>query len=170
MADGTVLLREATAADAPFLELMLLEAASWSPDRQLSLDELRAAPELAHYVAGWPRPGDLGLVATASGGVPVGAVWLRTFSAEDPGFGYVRSDVPELSIAVSRQWRGRGVGRRLLRAQAEQARSRGIAMLSLSVERANPAARLYRSEGWQVVSSGRDSDTMVLYPAGARLS
>lgn len=35
-------------------------------------------------------------------------------------------------------------------------------MLSLSVERANPAAALYRSEGWLVIESGRDSDTMIL--------
>jgi GNAT superfamily N-acetyltransferase len=128
----------------------------------MTLDELRATPDLARYVVGWPRQGDLGLVATDSGGRPVGAVWLRTFAAGKPGYGYVRADVPELSIAVRTEWRGRGVGRRLMRAEAEQARSRGIPMLSLSVERANPAARLYRSEGWRVVTSGRDSDTMVL--------
>jgi GNAT superfamily N-acetyltransferase len=165
MAHPTILIRDAEPADAPFLELMLLEAVTWMPGRQMTLDELRAAPDLARYVVGWPRPGDSGLIATEDDRRPVGAVWLRTFQAGDPGYGYVSPDVPELSIAVRAQWRGRGVGRRLLRAQAEQARSRGIAMLSLSVERANPAAQLYSSQGWQVFASGADSDTMILRTA-----
>jgi len=55
--------------------------------------------------------------------------------------------VPELSIGVLDQWRGRGVGRALMRAQVRQARIRGLHTLSLSVERANPAVSLYLSEG-----------------------
>jgi hypothetical protein len=42
-------LRDADAEDGPFLELMLLAAANWLPDRHMTLDQLRAAPDLAHY-------------------------------------------------------------------------------------------------------------------------
>ncbi len=59
-------------------------------------------------------------------------------------------------------WRGRGVGRALLRAAAAQARERGAARISLSVERANRAQVLYAGEGFRVLSSGPDADTMVL--------
>lgn len=123
---------------------------------------MRGDPNLHHYVAGWMRTGDMGVIATDRTKSPVGAVWLRHFSPDDPGYGYVCPDVPELSIGVLGQWRGRGVGRALLRAQVHQARVRGLPTLSLSVERANPAAGLYVSEGWRVIQSGRDSDTMVL--------
>ena len=71
-------------------------------------------------------------------------------------------DVPELTIGVAGDWRGRGVGRALLQALAGQARSAGIRQISLSVERKNFAQKLYLSEGYQVVDSGDAySDTMV---------
>jgi len=157
-----VTLRDAVAQDESFIELMLLAAANWLSDRRMNLDRLRSEPNLIHYVAGWPRAGDMGVVAVDRTRLPVGAVWLRQFSADDPGYGYVSAEVPELSIGVLDEWRGRGVGRALMRAQARQARRRGLHMLSLGVERANPAVSLYLSEGWRVVESGRDSDTMVL--------
>lgn len=154
-------LRDAVAQDETFIELMVLVAANCLPDRQLSLDQMRSEPDLLHYVAGWPHASDMGVVAVDSSKSPIGAVWLRQFSSDDPGYGYISADVPELSIGVLNEWRGRGVGRALMRAQVQQAQIRGLHTLSLSVERANPAVGLYLSEGWQVVESGRDSDTMV---------
>lgn len=154
-------LRDAISQDESFIELMALAAANWSSDRRLSLDQMRSEPELLHYVADWPRPSDMGVVAIDVTNRPIGAVWLRQFSPDDPGYGYVSADVPELSIGVLDEWRRRGVGRALMRAQVHQARIRGLHTLSLSVERANPAVSLYLSEGWRVVDSGRDSDTMV---------
>lgn len=87
----------------------------------------------------------------------MGAAWLRTFPADDPGFGFVAADVPELAIGVLPAWRGRGIGTRLLRAVVA-----GAARVSLSVERANPAVRLYVREGFVAVDVGENSMTMVL--------
>ena len=85
---------------------MLVEAVNWPPERNLSPDRIFSAPELAYYVTGWPRHGDLGVVAEGSER-PVGAAWLRFFPVTDPGYGFVGADVPELSIGVAAPWRGR---------------------------------------------------------------
>ena len=162
MPEPDFFLRDAVASDGTFIELMLLAAANWLPHRQVNLDQMRTEPDLLHYVADWPRASDMGVIAVDRGQLPIGAVWLRHFSPGDPSYGYVSADVPELSIGVLEEWRGRGVGRALMRAQVQQARIRGVHTLSLSVERANPAASLYLSEGWRTVASGRDSDTMLL--------
>ena len=155
-------IRPAVASDAGFLADMLVEAVNWSTEWQpKSRDRILSAPDTAHYVAGWPRDTDLGVLAEADG-QPVGAAWLRFRPATDPGYGFVAADVPELTIGVAAGWRGRGVGRALLRAIADQARARGIARISLSVERKNHAQRLYLSEGYRVVdSSDAQSDTMI---------
>jgi GNAT superfamily N-acetyltransferase len=81
--------------------------------------------------------------------------------AKDAGYGYVRDDVPELSMGVVQAWRGQGVGRALLRDVLAVARSAGVAAVSLSVERANVAARLYAAEGFRMVASFEDADTML---------
>lgn len=155
-------LRPASEQDLGFLTQMLVAAVNWMPGRQYDPRQLLRDPAVAHYVDGWPRPGDFGTVAVDAHGEPVGAAWARCFTADDPGYGFVAPDVPEVSVAVVESWRGRGVGRALLRAIATSAAGRGLRALSLSVERANQAQRLYRSEGFVVVSRGRDSDTMVM--------
>ena len=58
--------------------------------------------------------------------------------------------------------RGEGIGRRLLIALIADARARGWSRLSLSVERANRAAALYRAAGFAVVAFDDDADTMAL--------
>lgn len=155
-------LRSASAADGEFLARMLVEAVNWHPDRNLPPSQITDDPVLARYVAFWPRDGDLGVVAETDG-APAGAAWLRLFPGDSPGFGYVADDVPELSMAVVAEWRARGVGRLLLRGLVRRARLAGHAAISLSVERANTRAhRLYTEEGFRVVESGADADTMLL--------
>jgi GNAT superfamily N-acetyltransferase len=155
-------IRPAVAADAGFLGDILVGAVNWSTEwRPKSRQHILSAPDTAHYVAGWPRDTDLGVIAEADG-QPVGAAWIRFLPETDPGYGFVAPDVPELTIGVSAGWRRRGVGRALLRAIADQARARGIRRISLSVERKNHAQRLYLSEGYRVVdASDAQSDTMV---------
>ncbi|WFE51647.1 GNAT family N-acetyltransferase [Micromonospora sp. WMMD1155] len=154
-------IRAATPADSEFLVDMLVEAVNWLPERNWSREEILANPALAHYVIGWMRPDDFGLVAMDPTDRPVGAAWFRFLSAADPGYGYVSDDVPELTIGVVESCRGRGVGRALLRAVLHAAGERGIRTVSLSVERANFAARLYAAEGFRTVESFEDADTMV---------
>ncbi|MFE5403181.1 GNAT family N-acetyltransferase [Streptomyces sp. NPDC056580] len=156
-------LRKATADDAGFLTDMLVAAVNWDPARQaVSRDRVLVNHQLAHYVEDWPRAGDFGVVAIGPDGQPVGAAWLRLFSRDDPGYGFVCEDVPELSVGVLPSWRSRGVGRALLAEVARQAAERGFARICLSVERANRARGLYASEGFTTVESGSDSDTMVM--------
>lgn len=158
---GVIVLRPAGADDAGFLTDMLVEAVNWPPGRHFSRERVLADPASAHYVAGWPGPGDVGTVAEADG-VPVGAAWLRVLPADDPGYGFVAAGVPELSMAVAAGWRGRGIGRRLLRAVVAQARAAGRTGVSLSVEAANPARDLYRSEGFRTVRAEENATVMLL--------
>ncbi|GHF93175.1 MULTISPECIES: GNAT family N-acetyltransferase [Amycolatopsis] len=157
-----MILREATPSDGDFLADMLVAAVNWSSEwKRKSRRRVLAAPDTGHYVADWPRGGDLGVVADVDGEA-VGAAWLRFFSAEDPGYGFVAADVPELTIGVAAAWRGRGVGRALLRALEGRAREAGVRRISLSVERKNFAQRLYLAEGYEMVGAGSaQSDTMV---------
>ena len=155
-------IRPATTADADLLIDMLVAAVNWEPGRDRSREDVVADPATARYVSGWMRPADLGVVAVTPQGQPIGAAWLRYLSSADPGYGYLRDDVPELGMGVVAAYRGRGVGRALLRGVLGAARAAGVPAVSLSVERANPAAHLYASEGFRTVGAVDGSNTMLL--------
>jgi ribosomal protein S18 acetylase RimI-like enzyme len=155
-----VMVRAAEGGDRAFLSAMLVEAVEWRPSsRPRSGEALLATPELAHYVTNWPAPGDFGLIALDP--EPVGAVWCRYFGAADPGYGFVNESIPELSIGVVEGARGRGIGTLLLRGLIVEAGRRAIPTISLSVDPENPAGRLYRRLGFEVVGGVGGSHTMV---------
>ena len=155
-------IREAADGDGDFLLEMLIEASNWGGQPRVTRAAVETDPHLWSYVSGWPREHDFGAVALDAGATPVGAAWARIFSGQDPGYGYVADDVPEISMAVDRQWRGRGVGRRLLQTLIAVAQQRGWRALSLSVEDGNRARKLYLAAGFTTVGRSGTSDTMVL--------
>ncbi len=152
-------------ADPAFLAEMLYEAVNWRDDgaeERPALDTVLSVPENARYITEWGRPGDVALYALDRRDEPVGAAWLRLFTAAEPGYGYVADDVPELAIAVYPEFRGQRVGTLLLGsviARAERDRTRAI---SLSVNRDNPVRHLYARYSFEVVGESGDALTMVL--------
>jgi GNAT superfamily N-acetyltransferase len=113
------------------------------------------------YLAGWGRAGDFGVVAHDQTRHPLGAAWYRLFPAEGPGYGFVAPDVPELSIGVLEHARGQGIGGALLATLLQTAQEQRYRALSLSVDRRNPARRLYERHGFRDASISDSSDSSV---------
>lgn len=143
-----VTVRAAVVGDEPFLWRMLLEAAH-AGDEVDGPDALRTMPELARYVEGWGRPGDIGVIATRQG-EPVGAAWLRLLVGDQAAYGYVDDSTPELAIAVDPALTGQGIGGTLLTRLLRDAEPR-FAAISLSVRGDNDARRLYERFGFRPV-------------------
>jgi ribosomal protein S18 acetylase RimI-like enzyme len=151
---SAVQVRNATPDEVDALHAALLHAFNWEPAREpLPLDH----PVLAPYRDGWGAAGDLGVVAEEDGAV-VGAAYCRLVR----GYGFVDERTPEVTIGVEPEHRGRGVGGRLLAALAERARTEGFERLSLSVEPANPALRLYERVGYRAVGMDDGGSVVML--------
>ena len=156
------LVRSATQADEPFLQEMVRQAAFEPGATKPTLEEVLQDERLARYIVDWRRPGDGGVVAEAEGH-PVGAAWYRRFSRNGPGYGFISEDIPEVSIAVVPEMRGRGIGRTLLVRLIEQARVESLQALSLSVSVHNLVAmHLYASLGFRTVAGDADHPTMLI--------
>jgi GNAT superfamily N-acetyltransferase len=106
-------------------------------------------------VNAWGRSGDRCLIAIDEFH-PVGAAWYRLYSADEPGFGFVDEQTPELTIGVVPSRRGKGIGSELLDALLARARGDGFGRLSLSVEKTSPAVHLYESRGFRTVHGDGD--------------
>ena len=115
------------------------------------LSAVQSAPLLARYAKNWGQDGDFGFAAREANLI-LGVIWARIFPATKPGFGFVGAQIPEISLAVLPEYRGRGIGRQLLQTLIDEAAPRTQA-LSLSVRDDNPAAlRLYASCGFEKVA------------------
>jgi ribosomal protein S18 acetylase RimI-like enzyme len=112
-------------------------------------------PDIAPYAENWGRDGDAGYKALVAG-VAAGAAWLRLIQ----GYGHVSEDIPELTIAVLPDYRGRGIGTALLTKLMDTA-ARSYRGISLSVVGENPAMNLYRRLGFEIVRPDGASYTMV---------
>lgn len=158
MADYVI--RPLAMGDEPFLWEMLYHALYVPPGQEPFPQEIIHAPEIALYVYDWGRAHDKGFVAIDNrSGQAIGAVWLRLFPPTQPGYGYIRADIPELSIALLPEYRGRGIGTDLLKHLIDEARQIYPA-LSLSVSPGNPAVRLYKRLGFEVINRQATSLTM----------
>ncbi len=149
------------ADDLRFVREMLYEAAFWRgvSDAPPFDDALRQSG-LDLYLERWGRPGDAGLVARV-GGAPAGAVWVRRFSDDHHGYGYVDERTPELSIAVASDRRGCGIGRSLVTAMLAELRLQAVGQVSLSVENDNPALALYETLGFVPREAADGATTML---------
>jgi GNAT superfamily N-acetyltransferase len=143
--------RPATAADVPFLWHMLTYAASMD-GTEADIMTAPTDPNLVHYVDGFPRDGDVGVIAE-SDGTRIGATWVRLAPrGVAPSLMKVWTDtVPELAIATVPSARGAGIGTKLLEALYAAARTRHRS-IALSVREESPAVRLYERHGFVVVT------------------
>jgi ribosomal protein S18 acetylase RimI-like enzyme len=115
---------------------------------------------MAHYVAGWGQPGDLGVIAIdPHTRQPAGAAWVRLLQGENRGYGYIDDATPELTIAVLSGHRNQGIGTQLLTELLRLAAAQYNAV-SLSVWKENPARRLYERLGFVVVQEDDTAVTM----------
>ena len=152
--------RLAARGDEPLLWTMLYHAIHVPSGATPPPADVVREPELARYVEGWSAD-DLGVIAESPDSTALGAAWLRLLAGDRAGYGHVADDIPELAIAVLPDWRGRGIGSTMLRQLLDGAVERHQ-RVSLSVNRANPACRLYERFGVREVITRGDALVMAL--------
>ncbi len=106
----------------------------------------------AAYLGFGSRPDDRAVVAVVDDKV-IGACWVRTTDE----YGHIDDATPSFSISLYKPYRGRGIGTAMMRAMLDELRDAGYARASLSVQKDNPALRLYERLGFRIVGDGFDA-------------
>ena len=143
-------------SEYPLLEDFLYEAI-FIPERAAPPPrEIVRLPELQVYVEDFgSRKGDLAMCAEAEGNI-VGAVWGRIMK----DYGHIDDETPSLAIALYKEYRSCGIGTALMRTVIEAYSAEGFQRLSLSVQKANYAVKLYEKVGFSVVSENDEEYIM----------
>lgn len=138
--------RPLTASDTDAM-WQVVHQASHVEDDPPGTPDMRSNPDLIRHVAGWGRPGDMGVHASSAGQF-IGAAWLRLLVGDERlAVEYVDAETPELVIAVLPGHEGRGIGGAMLAELLRRAEGR-YPRIMLTVRSANRAARLYPRFGF----------------------
>ena len=113
--------------------------------------------DLQVYIRDFGRwPDDHCLVAECNGKI-AGAVWVRVMK----DYGHIDDRTPSLAISLYKEYRNRGIGTQLLLRMLELLRKKGYAQVSLSVQKANYALRMYQKAGFEQVADRGEEVLMV---------
>ena len=100
-------------------------------------------------------PDDRCLVAELNGKV-VGAIWSRIVN----DYGHIADDVPSIAISLYKEYRNQGIGTELLKQMLDLLKADGYKSVSLSVQKANYAMRMYQKAGFQTISQDAEEAIM----------
>ena len=140
-------IREMTAQEYPLLDDFLYEAIFVPEGVEPPSKSIITAPELQIYVKDFgTSKDDFSLVAEVENKI-IGAVWVRIMN----DYGHIDDRTPSLAISLYKKYRGQGIGSSLIKEMLSLLQAHGYKRVSLSVQKANYAAKLYQKIGFRII-------------------
>lgn len=150
-------IRELRKDEAGILKDFLYEAIFIPDGVEPPAGDIVEKPELRVYTDGFgTQKGDHCLVADVGGQV-IGAVWTRIMD----DYGHVDDETPSFAISLYKEYRGQGIGSRLMAKMLELLKQQGYERASLAVQKANYAVKMYRDAGFRTVDENEEEYIMV---------
>ena len=150
-------IREIQEQEYPLLDHFLYEAIFIPEGTEPPPKTIITSPELQVYVAHFGEfKDDRGLVAEVDGKI-VGAVWVRIMN----DYGHIDNETPSLAISLYKEYRGFGIGTAMMKEILTLLKTHAYKQVSLSVQKANYAAKLYQKIGFEIVRENEEEYIMV---------
>ena len=152
-----LVIREIRPEEIPLLNDFLYEAIFVpegvpAPSRSVIEQE-----DLQVYVRDFGKEADDRCLVAEADGKIVGAVWTRGMN----DYGHIADGIPSLAISLYKDYRRQGIGTELLQEMLQLLRRDGYPQVSLSVQKANYAFRMYRKAGFEVLKETEEEYLMV---------
>ena len=140
-------IRKMTVPEYPLLSDFLYEAIFIPNGIKPPPRDIIASPELQIYVERFGAlKDDFALVAEIEGKI-VGAVWVRIMN----DYGHIDEETPSLAISLYKEYRGQGIGTNMMKEMLSLLKTHGYRRVSLSVQKANYAAEMYRKIEFEII-------------------
>ena len=150
-------IRELRADEAKVLDEFIYQAIFIPEGVEAPSRDIINQPDLQVYVKDFGTPkGDHCLVAETDG-KSVGAAWSRIMN----DYGHIDDDTPSLAISLLPEYRGNGIGTKLMTGLLEVLKKNGYKRTSLAVQKANYAVRMYKAVGFETVDENTEEFIMV---------
>ena len=154
--DG-VIIRKLCTEETAILKDFLYEAIFIPEGVEPPPRDIVERPELRiYYECFGTGAADYCLVAEAGGHV-MGAVWTRIMD----DYGHVDDETPSFAISLIPEYRGKGIGTRLMKDMLSLLKEQGFKRASLAVQKANYAVRMYKNVGFEIVDENDEEYIML---------
>ena len=152
-------IREIQKQEYPLLDSFLYEAIFVPEGIDPPPRTIIASPELQVYVEHFGESkDDWGFVAEVGGKI-AGAVWVRIMN----DYGHIDDETPSLAISLYKEYRGFGIGTAMMKEILALLKSHGYRQVSLSVQKANYAAKMYLKTGFEIVRENEEEFVMICH-------
>lgn len=152
-----LVIREIRSEEIPLLNdflyeaIFILEGVSAPPKSIIENEELKV------YVRDFGKKADDRCLVAEVYGKIVGAVWTRVMN----DYGHIADGIPSLAISLYKDYRHQGIGTELLREMLQLLKRDGYMQVSLSVQKANFAFRMYQKAGFEVLKETEEEYLMI---------
>jgi len=154
---NNITIRTIESDEAMLLTEFLYEAIHQPEGTQKVPRTVLQQPMIWAYVKDFGKlPDDICLVAVVDGLI-VGAAWSRLGCS----YGKIDDTTPEFAISVYPEYRGKGIGTRLLSSLLDAIHKIGYGTVSLSVDKSNYAVGMYLKAGFEILEEREHDYIMV---------
>ncbi len=152
-----MVIRKMQQSEYPLLENFLYEAIFIPNGVEPPQKSIIYRPELQVYISEFgTSKHDIALVADVNGEI-VGAVWVRIMN----DYGHIDDKTPSFAISLYKEYRGKGIGTALMKEMLTTLKEHGYEQASLSVQKANFAAKMYQKLGFQIIEENEEEFLML---------
>ena len=148
---NNVTIRQIKREEHPLLEDFLYHSIFLPPGVDPLPRNIIFDPKIFVYIKDFGGKDDCCVLAD-QGGEIIGMAWTRII----PGYGHIDDKTPELAISMLPNFRGRGVGSRIMEHLFGLLHERGYRQTSLSVQKNNLAVRFYKRLGYEITGERVD--------------
>ena len=87
----------------------------------------------------------------------IGAVWTRIMN----DYGHIDDETPSFALSLFKEYRGLGIGTQLMKEMLTLLKDKGYGRVSLAVQKANYAVRMYDKVGFKIIDENDEEFIMV---------
>ena len=87
----------------------------------------------------------------------VGAVWVRIMN----DYGHIDDETPSFAISLYKDYRGKGIGTKMMQKMLLILKQEGYKKASLAVQKENYALKMYKNTGFKIVDENQEEYIMV---------
>lgn len=92
----------------------------------------------------------------------IGAAWIRILDKPIKGYGNIDHQTPEFAISLHKDFRNKGLGTLLMKTMITHMKEKGYKQTSLSVDKNNYAAKMYKKLGFEIIGENNHDYLMLL--------